>query len=73
MCVGGGRGLYVKEHSQFQHHLEVGHAATDQCCLIVLCPVDLQFQGQFVPISFRPVLGIVQDRVAYVMATGWFM
>ena len=36
--------------------------------LIVLTTVNLQFQGQFIPISLRPVLGIV---AAYVMATVW--
>ena len=33
--------------------------------VIVLDTVDLQFQGPFVPISLRPVLGIV---AAYVVA-----
>ena len=36
--------------------------------LIVLGTLNLQFQGWFVPISLRPVLGIV---AAYVMATVW--
>ena len=36
--------------------------------LTVLSTVNLQFQGQFVPISLRPVLRIV---AAYVMATAW--
>ena len=36
--------------------------------LIVLGAVNLHFQGQFVSISLRPVLGIV---AAYVMATVW--
>ena len=36
--------------------------------LIVLSTVNLQFQGRFVPISLRSVLGIV---AAYVMATVW--
>ena len=35
---------------------------------IVLDTVNLQFQGWFVPISLRPVLGIV---AAHVMATVW--
>lgn len=34
--------------------------------LIVLIRVNLEFQGQFVPISLRPVFRIV---AAYVMAT----
>ena len=36
--------------------------------LIVLSTVNLQFQGQFVPISLRPALGIL---AACVMATVW--
>jgi len=36
--------------------------------LIVLSTVTLQSHGQFVPISLRPILGIV---AAYVMATVW--
>ena len=36
--------------------------------LIVLGTVNLQFQGWFVSISLRPVLGIA---AAYVMATVW--
>ena len=35
---------------------------------IVLSTVNLQFQGRFVSISLRPILGIV---AAYVMATAW--
>ena len=36
--------------------------------LMVIGMVNLQFQGQLVPISLRPVPGIV---AAYVMATVW--
>ena len=36
--------------------------------LIVLSIVNLQFHGQFVPVSLRPVLRIV---AAHVMATVW--
>ena len=36
--------------------------------LIVLSTINLQLQGQFVPISLSPVLRIV---AAYVMATAW--
>ena len=35
---------------------------------MVLSTVSLQFQGRFVPISLRPVLGIV---AAYVMTVVW--
>ena len=34
--------------------------------VVVLCTGNLQFQGPFVPVSLRPVLGIV---AAYVMGT----
>ena len=34
--------------------------------MILLSTVNLRLQGQFVPISLRPVLGIVQDGAAYV-------
>ena len=37
--------------------------------LIVLSTVNLQFLGQFVSSSLRPVLGIVQDGAVDVMAT----
>ena len=45
--------------------------SSEQGHLIVLSTVNLQLQGQFVPISLRPVLGIVQDGAAYFMATVW--
>ena len=37
--------------------------------LIVLSTVTPQFQGRFVRISLRPILGIVAD---YIMATVWY-
>ena len=40
---------------------------SDQCRLD-LSTVHLQFQGQFFPISLRPILRIIMD---YVMATVW--
>ena len=36
--------------------------------VIILGTINLQFQGWFVPISLRPILGIV---AAYVIATVW--
>lgn len=36
-----------------------------QCHFIVLSTVNLQFQGQFIPTSMRPVLGIVAAYVSY--------
>ena len=39
--------------------------------LIVLRTINLQFQGQFVPISLRPVLGSTSGGSAYVMTAIW--
>ena len=68
----------------FYRHREGAHAETARSALtvilklvignlisvilIVLSTVNLQFQGQFVPISLRPLLRAV---ASYVMATGW--
>ena len=41
---------------------------SDSIILIVLSTVNLQFLGRFVPISLRPILGMV---AVYVMATVW--
>ena len=49
-------------------HPAVGHRWSGQCHLDWLGTVDLQFQGQFVPISLRPVLKLV---AIYVMAIVW--
>ena len=38
---------------------------------IVLSTINLQLQGWIVPISLKSVLGIVQDGVAFVVATVW--
>ena len=38
---------------------------------IVLSTINLQLQGGIVPISLKPLLGIVQDGVAYGVATVW--
>lgn len=61
-------------HTQKQHSLIRGSSWNGSCggltsvILIVLSAVHLQFQGRFVPISLRPVLGTV---AAYVTATVW--
>ena len=50
---------------------EIGHVVIgdpNSIILIVLSTVNLQFQGRFAPILWRPVLEIV---AAYVMATVW--
>ena len=66
-----GGGYMQKQHSQ------LGQSSWNWSCggltsviLIVLSidTINLQFQGRFVPIFLRPILGIV---AAYVMATVW--
>ena len=66
--IGRGRGLHA-ETAQLALTviLKLVISGQTSIILIVLSMVNLQFQGQFVPISLRPVLGIV---AAYVMATG---
>ena len=49
-------------------HLEVVIGGLTSVILIALSTVNFQFQGLFVSISLRPVLGIV---AACVMATVW--
>ena len=63
----GGGGLYA-ETAQLALTviLKLVISGQTSIILIVLSMVNLQFQGQFVPISLRPVLGIV---AAYVIAT----
>ena len=66
-----GRGLRAARAVSSDSQFEVGHQWSDQHhLLIVLSTVNLQFQGWFVSISLRPVLGIVQDGAAYVMPIG---
>ena len=48
--------------------LETGHQSSNQYRLGYFYTVGILFQGQFVPISLRPVLGTV---TAYIMATVW--
>ena len=63
-----GRGLHAAIAVSSDGLLETGHRWSDQHhLLIVLSTVNLQFQGWFVSLSLRPVLGIVQDGAAYVM------
>ena len=66
-CIGGGRGLHAETaQSALTVILKLVIGGLTSVVLIVLSTVSLQFQGWFVPISLRPVLGIV---AAYVMAT----
>ena len=63
--VYGERATCRKSTSSSDSHVEISLIGI---IMIVLSIVNLQFQGQFVPKSLRPVLGIV---AAYVMATVW--
>ena len=65
----GGRGLHVETaQSALTVILKLVIGDLTRVILIVLSTVNLQFQGQFVPISLRQILRIV---AAYVMATIW--
>ena len=65
-----GGGPMQKQHSQlWPSSWNWSCGALTTIILIVLSTVNnLQFQGRFVPISLRPILGIV---AAYVMTTVW--
>ena len=68
-CTGGGRGLHAETaQSALTAILKLVIGGLTRVILIVLSPVSLRFQGQLVPISLRPVLGIV---AAYVLGTVW--
>ena len=65
--IDGGRGLYAETaQSALTVILRLVISDLTSVILIVLNTVNLQFQGQFVPISLRPVLRIA---AAYAMAT----
>ena len=49
-------------------HFEIVFGRLASVTVIVLSTVNLQFHGQFVPVSLRPILRIV---AAHVMATVW--
>jgi len=62
-AIGGGA-LYVEKSTVTSNsHLQIGGLTS--IILIVLGTVNLQFQGPFIPICLRPILGIV---AAYVIA-----
>ena len=66
----GGRGLHAETAQSVVtviFKLVIGGLLS--IILVVFGTVNLQFQGHFVPMSSRPVLGIV---AAYVMAIVWF-
>ena len=67
-CTGCG-GLNAEQHSHlWQSSWNWSFGGLISIILIVLSTFNLQLQGQFVPISLRPVLGIV---TAYVIAAFW--
>ena len=66
--IGGGRGYLQKQQSAVTSSWHWSSVVLISSILIVSSTVHLQFQGRFVPISLRPVLGIA---AAYVMATAW--
>ena len=67
--IGGGRGLHAEAaQSALTVILTLIIGGLISVILIVLGTVNLQFQGGFVSISLRPILGIV---AAHVMATVW--
>ena len=67
--IGGEKWLHAETaRSALTVILKLAMQWSDQCHLDCLSTVDLQFQGQFVPISLRPFLGNV---ASYVMATVW--
>ena len=64
-----GRGLHAETtQSALTASLKWFICGLTSVILIVLSTVTLQSRGQFVPISLRPILGIV---AAYVMTTVW--
>ena len=67
--IDGGWGLHAERtQSALTGILKLAIGGMISVVLIVLSAVSLQFQGWFVPIALRTVLGIV---AAYVMATVW--
>ena len=67
--IGGGRGPHAETAQEaLTVILNLVISGLTSIILIVLSTVSLQFQGWFVSISLRPILGIV---AAYVMATVW--
>ena len=67
--IDGGRELHAETaQSALTVFLKSVIAGLTSVILIVLSTVNLQFQGRFIPISLRPVLGIV---AANVTATVW--
>ena len=62
--IGRRRGLHVRAPCQStvssDSHLQIGHWWSDQRHLVVSGTGNLQFQGRFVPISWRAVLELFQ-------------
>ena len=71
-CTGRKKKLCTEQHIQLQQSsCNWSYGGLISVTWIVSNTVNLQFQGQFVPISLKPVLGIVQGGVAYVMDIVW--
>ena len=67
--IDGGRGLHAETaQSALTGILKLAIGGLTGVILTVLGTVILRFQGRFVPVSLRPILGIVS---ACVVATAW--
>ena len=64
-----GRGLHAETAQSALTALKLVIGGLTSIILIVLSTVNLQFHGQFVPISLKPILGLV---AANVMAANFF-
>ena len=62
----GGRGLHAETAQSALTVILKLVSGLINIILIVLGTVSLQFQGRFVPISLRPVLGIVATYVTVI-------
>ena len=67
--IGEGRGLRAETaQAALTFILNLVIDGLTSVLLIVLSTINLHFQGRFVPISLRPILGIMTP---YVVATVW--
>ena len=63
------RGYMQKQHGQLWQSSSIWSSVWFNIILIVLGTVNLQLQRPFIPISLRPILGIVE---AHVLVSVWF-
>ena len=67
--IGGGKGLHVETaQSALTVILKLVIGGLTSVLLTVLSTVNLQFQGRFVSISLRPVLGIVAAYMSWLQS-----